>query len=118
MAHFAQIINGKVSRVIVVSNNNLLNNGVESEQKGISFCKALLGQETEWVQTSYNANMRNKFAGIGDTWDVNRNAFISPQPFPSWVLSGTPLQWEAPSAYPTDGKKYSWNESKLEWVEI
>lgn len=74
MAHFAKIENGIVTAVIVVHNNELNDNGFESEAKGIAFCKSLYGEDTEWAQTSYNGNPINGFdrggyAGIGWTWD-------------------------------------------------
>ncbi len=70
MAHFAQLDeNNVVTQVIVVANDELLLDGVENETKGIMFCKSLLGDDTRWVQTSYNANFGGKFAGIGDVWD-------------------------------------------------
>jgi len=79
MAHFAKLDeNNIVISVIVVHNNELLDeNGTESEQKGIDYCVNLLGGV--WVQTSYNANIRFKYAGIGDTYDKNRDAFIAPK---------------------------------------
>lgn len=70
MAHFARIENGIVREVIVVNNEVLLDdNGVEQESIGIAFCKSLYGDNTEWVQTSYNGNFRGKYAGSGDKWD-------------------------------------------------
>jgi hypothetical protein len=77
MAHFAEVDNNNiVKQVIVVHNNELLDNGVESEAKGAAFCQALLGGT--WIQTSYNANFRGKYAGIGDTYDEVNDIFISP----------------------------------------
>ena len=81
MAHFARIDDGIVREVIVVHNNELDNNGTESEAKGIAFCKSLFGEDTEWVQTSYNGNPvggvdRGPYAGIGYAWDGQR--FIPP----------------------------------------
>jgi len=76
MAHFAQLENNIVIRVIVVNNNELLENGIESESKGIAFCESLLGGT--WIQTSYNATFRSKFASIGDLYDANLNEFVSP----------------------------------------
>jgi hypothetical protein len=77
MAHFAQIDqNNVVIQVIVVNNNVLLNNGVENEEFGIQFCKNLFGGN--WVQTSYNANFRGKYAGIGDSYDPVEDKFVSP----------------------------------------
>jgi len=117
MAHFAQLDdNNVVLQVIVVHNNELLDNGVESEAKGIAFCQSLF-PGTTWVQTSYNANIRKNYAGIGFTYDAQRNAFIPPKPCPSWVLDETTCQWEAPVPYPTDGQRYVWDEVSQSWVQ-
>ena len=117
MAHFAQIDNNNiVTQVIVVANEELLDNGVESEVKGVAFCQSLFGGN--WKQTSYNANIRKNYAGIGYTFDAARDAFIPPQPFPSWLLDEATCRWEAPVPYPTDGKMYSWNEATLSWDEV
>jgi len=117
MAHFAEIdSNNVVKQVIVVNNEELLDNGIESEAKGIAFCKSLFGGE--WVQTSYNGNKRVRFAGIGFTYDAERDAFIEPQPFPSWKLSNLDSSWKAPVAQPTDGKEYGWFEPNQQWIEI
>lgn len=76
MAHFAELDeNNKVLRVIVVNNNELLDNGVESEQKGINFCKQILGGN--WIQTSYNSSFRGKFASTGDKYDKDLDKFVS-----------------------------------------
>ena len=117
MAHFAELDgNNVVLRVIVVHNNELLGeNGNESEQKGIDFCVAHYGGT--WIQTSYNGSLRIKYAGIGDTYDLDKDAFIAPKPYPSWVLNETTCQWEIPIPYPTDGKDYVWNEETVSWVE-
>jgi hypothetical protein len=81
MAHFAQLDeNNVVTQVIVVTNEELLDNGVESELKGIAFCKSLLGEETVWIQTSYNSKIRKNYAGIGYTYDQARDAFIPSKP--------------------------------------
>jgi len=117
MAHFAQLDdNSVVTQVIVVHNNELLNNGVESEAKGVSFCRSLFGGE--WKQTSYNANIRKNYAGIGYTYDSGRDAFIPPQPYPSWTLNEATCTWQSPAPMPTDNKTYRWDESTLSWVEI
>ena len=119
MAHFAQLDeNNVVLQVIVVANEELMENGVESEHKGIAFCKTLLGADTNWVQTSYNATIRKNYAGIGFTYDEERDAFIAPKPFPSWVLNEETCIWEAPIAKPTDNKLYTWDESTVSWIEI
>jgi hypothetical protein len=116
MAHFAQLDdNNVVLQVIVVHNNELLDNGVESEAKGIAFCQSLF-PDTNWVQTSYNGNIRKNYAGIGFTYDSQRDAFIPPKPFPSWVLDETTCQWEAPLPYPADGERYVWDEAQQNWV--
>jgi hypothetical protein len=108
MAHFAQLDeNNTVLQVIVVANEELLLDGVENETVGIMFCKALLGADTKWVQTSYNAatnGFRKNYAGIGYTYDPIADHFFGPSPFPSWVLNAD-AKWEAPVAKPTDGKK-------------
>lgn len=79
MAHFAQIENGYVTQVIVVSNDVLTDaDGQESQTLGVEFCKSLFGEGTEWVQTSYNGNMRGKYAGIGDRYDAELDVFIAP----------------------------------------
>jgi hypothetical protein len=117
MAHFAEIgLNNKVLRVIVVHNNELLDdNGVEQEQLGADFCRGLFGGT--WVQTSYNSNFRKNFAGAGFTYDSERDVFIPPKPFDSWVLEEETCTWVAPVAYPNDNKDYVWDEETLSWVE-
>ena len=115
MAHFAQLTEQIVTQVIVVANEELLDNGIESEAKGIAFCQSLFGGD--WKQTSYNGNIRKNYAGIGYTYDESRNAFIPPQPFPSWTLVEATCQWTAPVAMPTDGF-YSWDEATQSWIEI
>ena len=118
MAHFAQLdSNNIVTQVIVVANEELLSKGVELEAKGIVFCKSLFGEDTNWKQTSYNANFRKNYAGIGFTYDPVADHFHAPQPYPSWVLNEDAI-WEAPVAYPTDGKVYAWFEPNQEWVEV
>jgi hypothetical protein len=118
MAHFAQLDdNNVVTQVIVVANAELLLDGVESEVKGISFCKSLFGEDTKWVQTSYNGNFRKNYAGIGYTYDASNDYFYAPQPFPSWTLDAD-AKWQSPVPYPTDHKLYTWNEATLSWDEV
>ncbi len=118
MAHFAQLDdNNIVTQVIVVSNDELLLDGVESEVKGILFCKSLFGEDTKWKQTSYNGNFRKNYAGIGYTYDATNDYFYAPQPYPSWTLDAD-AKWQPPVPYPTDGKMYSWNEETLSWDEV
>ena len=117
MAHFAQLENNIVTKVIVVSNQDILDeNGQESEQKGIDFCSNLLGGT--WIQTSYNAKIRKNYAGVGYTYDEGRDAFIAPKPYNSWLLDETTAQWKAPVDYPTDDKKYTWDENTTSWKEL
>ena len=116
MAHFAELDETQiVTRVIVVNNNGLLDDGIESEAKGIAFCESLFGGT--WIQTSYNNNIRGTYAGIGYEYNAAEDIFITPQPYPSWVRSGS--FWNAPIPMPIeDGKFYQWVEADLNWQEI
>lgn len=99
MAHFAELdSNNIVLRVLVIDNSMLIDQqGNEVEQLGINFLKSLFGQETIWVQTSYNGNIRKNYAGIGYTYDPNRDAFISPKPEgEGWVLDEETCKWRNP----------------------
>jgi len=117
MTHFAKVENGIVTQVIV------------AEQDFVDT------QEGTWVQTSYNTRggvhyapdshepdggvaLRKNYAGIGFTYDAARDAFIPPQPYPSWNLDEDTCLWDAPVPYPTDGKPYTWNEDTQQWDEI
>ena len=116
MAHFAELENNIVTRVVVVHNNELLDsNGIEQETNGIAFCQSHFGTPN-WLQTSYNGNIRKNYASIGHTYDPNRDAFIPPKPFASWLLNEDTCQWVSPVSYPTDGKRYNWNEETVSWV--
>jgi hypothetical protein len=114
MAHFAELDeNNIVLRVIVVANDKCLDqNDVENESIGALFCHNLL--DGRWVQTSYNGNIRGKYAGIGDTYDANADVFISPQPYPSWSLDEN-YDWQPPTPMPQDGINYVWDEVNLVW---
>ena len=116
MASFAKIgLNNKVIEVLSVHNNELLDsNGVEQEVNGIDFLTKLTGWSI-WVQTSYNNNFRKNHAGIGYTYDEDRDAFIPPKPFPSWTLNETTCLWDPPVAYPDDDNRYNWNETNQTW---
>ena len=130
MASFAKIgLNNKVIEVLSVHNNELKDsNGVEQEANGIDFLTKLTGWSI-WKQTSYNTSggvhnnggtpFRKNHAGIGYTYDEDRDAFIPPKPFNSWVLNETTCLWETPVAMPTeelqDNQYYSWNESIINW---
>ena len=114
MAHFAKVVDGKVTQVIVA----------EPE-----FFETFVDTSPgEWIQTSYNTRggqhtqggtpLRKNYAGIGFTYDRIRDAFIPPQPFPSWTLDDETCLWNAPVAYPDDGKIYNWDEATTNWVEV
>jgi len=103
MAHFAEILDGVVQRVIVVHDNE--------EANGAQFCHNLLGGE--WVQTSYNHRIRKQFAGVGFTYDSTADVFVAPQPYPSWTLDSN-KDWQPPT--PRPNVKSVWNETTLSWV--
>lgn len=123
MAHYAEIDKtNRVLRVIVVDNEKLLVDGVESEEKGADFCHSLFGGK--WIQTSYNTHgnqhpegrpLYKNYAGIGSLWDGT--GFYAPQPYPSWTKNEDTYLWESPVPYPIDGKIYYWDESSLSWIE-
>lgn len=117
MAHFCKLDeNNIVTQVIVVDNKDCADaNGVEKEYIGAAFCERLFGGT--WKQTSYNGNIRKNYAGIGYTYNADIDAFVAPKPYASWTLDAN-AQWQAPTAMPTDGKMYSWNEESQTWVEV
>ena len=129
MASFAKIgLNNKVIGVHSLHNDVLKDaNGVEQEVLGIDFLTKLHGWSI-WKQTSYNTiggvhklggtPLRKNHAGIGYTYDEDKDAFIAPQPYPSLTLKEDTCCWEAPSAKPDDGKDYRWNEETTRWVEV
>lgn len=121
MAHFAQLDeNNIVTQVIVVENAELLDDkGQESEAKGIAFCQSLFGINTRWVQTSYNANFRKMYAGIGCIYDEALDAFIPPKPedHPSWVFDPQTEKWVPPTPRPTD-TAYRWDEPSVSWLPV
>lgn len=114
MAHFAKVVDGKVSQVIVAE-----------PEFFDTFVDSSPGQ---WIQTSYNTQggvhtlggtpLRKNFAGIGYTYDAQRDAFIPPQPFASWTLNEDSCLWQPPVAMPTDGKLYVWDEPAVSWKEV
>jgi len=124
MAHFAKLDSGNiVERVEVVSNDI-----ATTEQAGVDFLNNLYGTNDIWKQTSYNTfggqhllggiAFRKNYAGVGFTYDATKDAFIAPKPFNSWTLNETTCWWEAPVAYPSDGKVYTWDEDSTNWVEL
>ena len=110
MSHFALIEDGVVTTVIVAEQDFI------DTQSGV------------WVQTSYNTRagvhtlggtpLRKNYAGIGMTYDADRDAFYEPSPYPSWSLDEDTCLWEAPVAHPNDGLRYTWDESSLSWIEV
>lgn len=122
MAYMAQLDNDNVVlRVLSVSNNDCPDPFPTGEVQGAAFLESL-GLGTNWKQTSYNADgspaKRYNYASIGYTYDVVRDAFIPPQPYPSWTLNESTCLWQAPVPYPTDGGVYAWDEEAGDWVEV
>ena len=126
MASFAKIENNIVITVESVVNEVLKDsNGIEQEQLGIDFLNQLYNTNDNWKQTSYNTHggvhsnggipFRKNHAGIGFTYDENRDAFIPPKPFDSWILNEQTCNWNAPIPYPNDDNQYSWNEETKNW---
>jgi hypothetical protein len=120
MAHFAKLNDSNIVLEVNVLNNEVINNlpFPESELIGIEFFTEWSSGYSNWRQTSYNGSFRKNFASSGYLYDPIRNAFIAPQPFPSWLLNETTCQWEAPVPYPTDSKYYYWDEATLNWIEV
>jgi hypothetical protein len=106
MSHWAKLENNTVVEVLV---------GPNYGDEGEAFFKSLGGT---WVKTSYNGNIRKNYAGIGFTYDVDRDAFIPPKPFNSWLLDEDTCQWQSPTPYPTDGLMYDWDEELTDWKPI
>ena len=107
MSHWAEIDeNNIVVRVLVGDNNDL--------DEGHQWLIDNLGGT--WIQTSYNAKIRGKFAGIDDTYNEDEDIFVAPQPFASWIRNGS--SWIPPIPIPTDQKEYNWNESTTSWIEV
>ena len=114
MSHFAKVENGIVTQVLVIE-QDVVDTGH-------------WGNPALWIQTSYNTRggqhilggtpLRKNYAGAGYTYDSERDAFIPPQPYASWVLDETTCQWQSPTPIPTDDKMYTWDEDTTSWVEI
>tara|TARA_R110002020_G_scaffold236668_1_gene448971 strand:- start:1191 stop:1568 length:378 start_codon:yes stop_codon:yes gene_type:complete len=124
MAHFVKLgIGNKVVQGVVVHNDV-----ATSEQAGIDFLNNLYKTNDIWKQTSYNTiggvhkldgtPFRKNYAGIGYTYDEDRDAFIPPKPYSSWILNEETCNWEAPVVYPDDGQFYNWNETNQTWELI
>jgi hypothetical protein len=104
MAYFAKVNNGIVEKVIVAE-----------ESFFDTFVDDSAGQ---WLETKMDGSIRKNYAGIGFSYDSTRDAFIPPQPFPSWELNEETCLWECPVAYPNDGNMYEWNETDQQWDEV
>ena len=133
MAHFAQLDeNNIVTQVIVVADSDAARDASQSwstwnEAGGIAFCRSLLGADTNWVQTSYNNNIRFRYAGIGMKYDSTNDVFYEQSPYPSWVLNTSTWDWDAPVALPDDAGvddadnptevvSYEWDEDSTTWT--
>ena len=110
MSHFAKIDSDNIVTQVIVAEQDFINSG-------------LVGDSFLWVQTSYNNNFRKQFATVGGTYDITKNKFIEPQPYPSWTLNDND-DWQPPVAYPADGsttagqgKEYTWDEETTNWTE-
>jgi len=130
MAYFAKLNSQNiVEQVVSVGNEMLLDNGIESEAKGIEFLRALYNEPNAvWVQTSYNSrggmhtnggiSFRKNYAAIGGLYDIVRDAFIPRKRYGSWILNENTCLWESPTPMPNDGKQYIWDEITKSWTEI
>jgi len=121
MSHFAKINNDGIVQTVIVAEQDFIDSGA-------------VGDSSNWIQTSYNTKggvhyapnsnepddgiaLRKNYAGIGYTYDSVRNAFYSPQPYPSWLLDDDTCQWDSPVPHPDDGKMYYWDEPTTSWIE-
>ena len=126
MAHYALLDeNNIVIEVITGVDENIIQTDLDGTQVGGSseaweefYATRPWLNATSCKRTSYNGNIRKNYAGIGYFYDSTKDAFITPKPFNSWILNEDTCRWEAPVAYPTDNKSYSWNEDTQSWVEI
>lgn len=114
MAHYAFLDDNNIVTDVIVGRNE------DDVVDGIADWETHYGEfrGQRCVRTSYNGNIRKNYAGIGYTYDEGRDAFIPPQPFPSWVLNETTCLWDAPVPYPDDGLDYYWDEDSLSWVGV
>jgi hypothetical protein len=122
MSHFAKINNDGIVQRVIVADQDFIDSGV-------------VGDAINWVQTSYNTRggvhyapnshepdggvaLRKNYAGKGYTYDSDKDAFIAPKPYPSWLLDEDTCQWNPPIPYPDDGKDYYWDEDTTSWIEV
>jgi len=119
MAHFAQIEDGIVQQVIVLRDNDAQDPAPSnSEPMGQAFIRDKLKLPGDWKQTSYNRNFRKNYAGIGYTYDPDRDAFIPPRPYASWILNEDTCLWDPPIPYPEDDGMHTWNEDTQSWDPV
>ena len=122
MAHFAEINSDNIVQRVIVAEQDFINSGA-------------VGDPSAWIQTSYNTRggvhyapnsntpdngvaLRKNFASIGDIYDVTRDAFYNVKPYSSWTLNEETCIWDAPVAFPDDGKMYKWDEDSKSWKEV
>ena len=112
MSNWAQIDENNIVLQVLIGDDT---NGEEAAGQALK--KSFGG---EWIQTSYTGRIRKIFAGIGDTYDPELDAFIPPKPYNSWIFDKETHQWKAPVDYPDDGLRYVWNEDNTSWdlVEV
>lgn len=125
MAHYAILDknNNTVVNVVVVDTESTIDeNGIEREELGVEICRKVLNDpDIRAVRTSYNNNIRVRYAGIGYTYDENLDVFIPPQPFPSWTLNTSTADWEPPVPKPSNQSEdgfYRWDEDSLNWIFV
>lgn len=120
MAHFAKLDNNNIVLEVHAVNNEMLkdDNDQEREELGYAFLVQWSGGYPFWKQTSYNGTFRKNYAGIGYVYDEQRDAFIAPQPYASWLLDEDTCRWMPPNPMPLDGAIYRWEESIQDWVLV
>ena len=127
MAHFVKLGTGNIVEQVIVIHNSVItdSNGIEQEKLGNDFINNLYNTRDVWKQTSYNGKFRKNFASIGYTYDQQKDAFISPKIYNSWILNEDTCKWEAPIPSPASYKneedklvQFRWNENILNWEEF
>jgi hypothetical protein len=114
MAYFVKLgVGNIIEKSVVISDEIAI-----TEQAGVDFLNNLYGSRDTWKQTFTDGSERKNFAGIGYSYNQDKDAFIPPQPYSSWILNEDTCIWEAPKEYPDDNKKYLWNEQTISWEEI
>jgi hypothetical protein len=119
MALFAQIYNEHVEQIILINDEDISDeNGVIQEEAGAALCNQLY-QGGDWVLASNDGSIRYNSARIGDIFDEARNAFITPSPYPSWILNEQTMRYESPTPLPEGASLdlWYWDESELTWKE-